>query len=229
MIKGLSEYDKFKVVRPIIGECEYNQYSMPVIKRTDINQIDFENLAAQGYQNLSKKRDNSNTLVLMFLDDKKLLSLWNSPLKKIPLFKTCAAVATPDFSVYSSMNINDIQHNVYMNRWLGRTWQNYGITVLPTIGWAGSYTYDICLGAVEVGTPVVISTIGCSNNEKEFLDGFNEMKKRINPPLIIVYGDMIKGMTGKFINFKYTECFLQPYQQLKFEEISSIFEIKEEL
>lgn len=125
------------------------------------------------------------------------------------------------------MNYNEIRHNIYMNRWLGRTWQNYGVTVLPTIGWAGVDTFDMCFSAIEIGCPVIISTLGCQSHIDEFLLGFNEMKRRIRPTIIIVFGDMIKGMTGKFINFRYSDSFNSKYIQLKFEGISAVFEIKE--
>ncbi len=227
MINGLSDYDKYKVIRPIIGDCEYDEYNIPIIRKVDVNSINWKELTIQGVQNLSVKHNNRNTLIHMFLDDKKLLFLWNNPLKKIAAFRTCAAIATPDFSIYSSMNYNDIRHNVYMNRWLGRTWQNYGNVVIPTIGWAGADTFDICFSAVEIGSPVIISTLGCHNHEDEFLIGFKEMKRRISPSIIIVFGDMIKGMTGRFINFKYIDSFAQDYVQMKFDGFSTVFEIEE--
>ncbi len=227
MIKGISEYEKYKVIRPIIGGCSFDTYHIPIIRKTDVNSIDLETLNLQGIQNLSKKRDNHNSLVHMFVDDYKLLALWNNPLKKIALFRTCAAIATPDFSIYPSMNYNDIRHNVYKSRWLGCTWQNYGNVVLPTLGWAGEETFDISFCAVEEETPVVISTIGCQKRQEEFLLGFNEMKKRLNPPIIIVVGDMIQGMTGRFINFRYTDSFATDFVQMKFDGISAAFEIKE--
>ena len=145
----------------------------------------------------------------------------------IALFRTCAAIATPDFSIYPNMNINDIRHNVYMSRWLGCTWQNYGVTVLPTIGWAGKETYEMCFSAVERGTSVIISTLGCQNHIEEFLPGFNAMKQQISPPIIVVVGDMLEGMTGKFLNFKYKDTFSQKHIQLKLDGFSSAFEIKE--
>ena len=37
MIKGLSEYEKFKVMRPIIGPCQYDDLKMPVIRKTDLS------------------------------------------------------------------------------------------------------------------------------------------------------------------------------------------------
>ena len=37
MIHGISEYEKFKVVRPIIGECEYDAFQIPIMKKTTFN------------------------------------------------------------------------------------------------------------------------------------------------------------------------------------------------
>lgn len=229
MIKGLSEYEKYKVIRPIIGECEYDEFSMPVIRKTNINAINWENLKVVGMQNASPRTADKNTLLLMFNYDKRLLSLWNEPLKKIALFQGFAAVATPDFSIYPTMNINEICHNVFMARWLGVTWQNYNCIILPTVGWALPDTYDICFSGLEYGSIVVISTLGCQEHKKEFLDGFRQLKERISPPLIIVFGDMIDGMEGTFINFRYTDTFRSKdsYMQMSLEGISKIFTIKE--
>ena len=229
MIKGLDEYEKLKVVRTIIGDCKYDNLKMPIIKKTDLDSLDWEHLKVLGIQNASPKNISKDTLVLMFNYDKKLLPLWNDPLKKIGMFQGYGAVATPDFSIYSNMNENEIRHNVFMSRWLGVLWQNYNCTVLPTIGWATPETYDICFSGLEYGSVVVISTLGCQNNVKEFLAGFRELKTRINPPLIIVFGDMMDGMTGSFLHFKYKEAFIKnnAYEQLYFEGISKIFTIEE--
>lgn len=225
MINGLDEYQKYKVIRPILQDWEYDKYEMPIIKKTGVEKVSWDNIDALGYQNLSKNKNNANNLILMFNYDNILLSLWNSPLKKIALFKTCAAIATPDFSIYPSMNYNEIRHNIYMNRWLGCTWQSYGCTVFPTVGWAKPDTYDICFSGLEYGSIPIISTLGCQKNSDDFLAGFNEMKARINPPLIVVYGDMISGMTGTFCNFRYNEAFNQEFKQLKLEQIFTIKEV----
>lgn len=227
MIHGLSETDKFKVLRPIIGDCNFDEYCMPIIKKTDQNNVDWNNVFAIGIQNLSPRTKNNNAIVLMFNYDKRLLSLWNEPLKKVALLQSCAVVATPDFSIYPGMNINLIRFNVFMNRWLGVTWQNYGCTVIPTVGWAKPETYNICFSGIEKGSTVAISTLGCQNCKEDFLAGFNEMKKRIKPPLIIVYGEMIDGMTGTFLNFKYTDAFSSKYEQLRIPNIPASFSIEE--
>ena len=69
------------------------------------------------------------------------------------------------------MNYNEIRHNVYKNKWLGKTWQNYGCKVIPTIQWCTPSTYDICFGGIEKGSAVIVSTLGCTSNPVDFLMG----------------------------------------------------------
>lgn len=64
MIHGISEYEKFKVVRPIIGECEYDAFQIPIMKKTTFNELDWENLNAIGFQNASPRTSDKNTLVM---------------------------------------------------------------------------------------------------------------------------------------------------------------------
>ena len=227
MISGLSEYEKFKVLRPIIGGCEFDENGFPILQKSEYLEEEWCNIGVTGLQNISARRDYSKMLLLMFNYDYRLLSLWNSPLKKIGLFQSFFAISTPDYSIYPGMNINDVRHNIYMSRWLGRTWQNYGCKVYPTIGWAMPDTYDLSFSGIEKGSIVIISTLGCHNNEDIFLQGFNEMKQRIDPSLIIVYGDMINGMSGRFVNFRYTDAFSHDSIQLRLEGITQVFEIRE--
>lgn len=227
MIHGLTEEEKFKVIRPLWGDHVWDEFEMPVIHKTEEASLDIGNMVPIGIKNLTTRKDNSKKLVLPFTYDKDLMKYWNDPLKYIPRLQTAMAVGTPDFSVYPSMSVNEIRHNIYMNRWLGCLWQDYHCTVLPVISWWDEDTYDLNFSGVECNSIVIISTVGCINNPKVFLAGFNEMKKRIAPPLIIVYGDMIEGMTGRFVNIKYTEAFSKSqseYEQLCLFEESKIFE-----
>lgn len=226
MITGLNEFEKYKVIRPIIGDSEYDDNGFPIIKQLT-KTLDYENLEVRNFKSMKSLPENYNKLLLMFSYDKDLMRLWNDPLKRIPIMQTYAAVATPDFSIYPTMNINEIRHNIYMNRWLGRTWQNYGLTVIPTVGWALPETYDLCFSAIEKHTPVIISTLGCNDYQHDFLRGFHEMKSRIEPPVIIVYGKIIEGMTGTFLHFKYTDAFSPRNEQLRIQGIPSLFTIKE--
>ena len=131
MIHGLSEEEKFKVIRPMLGEHMLGDYGMPIIHKTDEEMLDIENMEPVGIKNLTTKQDNSKKIVLPFTYDKDLLKYWTDPMKYIPRFQTVMAVGTPDYSIYPTMNINEVRHNVYMNRWLGCLWQTYKCVVLP--------------------------------------------------------------------------------------------------
>ena len=139
------------------------------------------------------------------------------------------AICTPDFSINQKMDINRIRNNIYKNRWLGCTWQDNGCIALPTMSWTTQETYDLCFSGIEQGGIVVISTLGVKENLPIFIAGLEEMKRRIHPEIIIVYGDMKEEMTGKFINFKYEEAFNKNkyYKQQRLFNVSPVFEIKE--
>lgn len=53
------------------------------------------------------------------------------------------------------------------------------------------------------------------------------MKQQISPPIIVVVGDMLDGMSGKLLNFRYEDTFSHKHIQLKLDGFSSVFEIKE--
>lgn len=229
MIKGISKYEQFKVVRTLFGEHKTDMFEMPVIKAVHESEITIDKIEPLNFKNLSKKHNNQNKLMLGFNYDSELLRLWNEPLKYVGLLQSCGALCTPDYSVYASMNKNDIQHNIYQNRWLGCLWQDYGCTVIPTISWATEETYDICFSGAEQGGIVIISTLGCTDNTDIFMAGFDEMKKRLKPSLIIVYGKWLDGMSGRFIHYDYKDAFNKAtdcYEQLELFAKSSIFEVK---
>lgn len=197
MINGLTDYKKFKVIRPLAENHIYDEYGMPVIQATSESMIDIVKAKPVNIKNLTCKNSRDNQLVLPFNYDKELNRYWANPLKYVPMFQNVMAVGSPDYSVYPSMNINEIRHNVYKGKWYGCMLQEHGCVVLPTIPWATPETYDICFSGVERGGVVMISTLGVTNHPDIFLQGFNEMQSRLSPQLIIVYGNMINGMYRK--------------------------------
>lgn len=229
MIHGLDDYEKLKVVRPILGDHICDEYDMPVMHKVTEEMIPIRDAKPLNIKNLCVKYNNSDKIVLPFNYDKDILKYWNDPMKYIPALQTTMAAGTPDYSAYVNMNSNEIRHNVYQNRWLGCLWQNYGINAIPTIPWAMPDTYGICFSGIEKGGIVIISTIGCTEHLDIFYDGFYKMKDIIQPSLIIVYGDMMPEMYGRFINYRYKEAFNnngQAYKQLSLFEASQIFERK---
>lgn len=229
MIHELDDYEKLKVYRPILGDHILDRENLPVMHKVTEDMIDITKAVPLNIKNLSARYDNSDKIALPFNHDKDILKYWNDPMKYIPVLQTTLAAGTPDYSIISSMNPNEVRHNVYKNRWIGCLWQEYGIMALPTIPWSKSDTYDLCFGGVEKSGIVIISTIGCNEQLDVFYDGFYEMQKRLEPSLIIVYGDMLPDMYGRFINYRYQDAFnsnQQAYKQLSMFDPSPIFEIK---
>ncbi|MBR1580161.1 MAG: DUF4417 domain-containing protein [Selenomonadaceae bacterium] len=229
MRNELSIEERLKISRPVIGEHNRDRFGVPVIKRVTEDMIDFRSIRPLNIQNLSRKNNNTDKLVLPFAYDERLARFWNEPLKYIPLFQSSYAVATLDFSIRENMAFPEYLHNIYKNRWLGCLWQDYGITTIPTVGWTTEEWDDLSFSGVERESVIVISTLGCKRNPEYFMRGYNEMIYRLAPSLIIVYGDMHSEMTGRFINFKYKESF-QPKiancSQTVLFDVAPIFEVR---
>ena len=228
MIHGLTEDEKFKIVRPILGDYRLDENDMPIIRDNFEEKTDWENLTVRGFNSITSKTSNENTLVTMFKYDNVLERLWKVPLKYVGLFSGCFAVSTPDFTITPKMNRHEIEYNVYRNRWLGVTWQNLGCRVIPAVQWADEKTLQMCLSGIEKGTPVIISTLGVKQNLETFFLGFNEMKRFIEPKVIIVVGDYVEGMAGRFIFYKYEDSWSEiDNLQIPLFDISKIVDIPE--
>lgn len=229
MIKGQTDYEKYKVLRPIFSNHKYNEYGFPIIKKDSFEFKEWNDTILCNFKNLKNQKNKEKSIVIMFNYDEVINRVWNNPFKYLIKFLNFKAICTPDFSVYSNMNINDIRYNVYKNRWLGCMWQEKGFKVIPTIQWATEDTYDLCFSGVEKGSVVIISTIGCTYNTDVFLKGFNKMKEIIEPSLIIVFGKMIHGMTGKFLQYDYKDSFQKvdnKFKQLRLFPVDNVFIIE---
>lgn len=229
MIKGLTKYDKFKVIHPLPKDTNYTMNDMPIIKKEEIDINGLSQKIILNGCNINSSENTNNTILINFNYDNILNRIWNDPLKYIPKYQEFYAVCTPDYSIYPNMNLNEIRFNVFKNRYLGCLWQYYGIKVISTIQWGDESTFDFCFDGVEKGSVVIISTLGCQNNKDFFLKGFEELKRRIEPKLIIVFGKLITGMTGKFIQYSYKESFntkKHNYEQLTLFSMPKIVEVK---
>mgnify|MGYP003290638563 CR=1 FL=1 len=176
-------------------------------------------------------KGNSDSTILTFHDDEKLNKLWNNPLKYINKFRNCMAVITPDFTIQDGMDTPLIITNIYKNRWLGCTYQQYGVGVIVSVSWAGKETYDICMSGIETGAIVAVSTVGCKGDGKKkkiFLDGYNELLRRKSPELVICFGGLIEGMKGRLLPVDYQEGFgiKQHYDYVPLFELSKILDLK---
>ncbi|MCD7755750.1 MAG: DUF4417 domain-containing protein, partial [Firmicutes bacterium] len=115
------------------------------------------------------------------------------PDKYIPRLSQFAAVCSPDFSTYTDMPVAMQIYNHYRKHWLAAYWQQYGLAVYPTISWSTPESYAWCFDGEPVGSIVAVSSVGTQANKETkrlFLQGYEEMMKRLDPTFVIFYGNV---------------------------------------
>ena len=137
--------------------------------------------------------------VHFFTDDYRFERIWRNTgayLERLSKFK---CVFTPDFSLYLDMPIAMQIWNTYRNRLIGQICQDYGMNVIPTVGWADEDSFDFCFDGLPRGGTVAVSTVGVMNNKaaKEiFRVGMEEMIRRLKPGFILIYGNPFPESCG---------------------------------
>lgn len=207
MTKEKLGMEQFTLLRQTMSKHPYGKFNIPVMNKVTEDMLDFSNIRPLNIQNLSIKKNNSGKFVMFFSQDERIERFWKNAFKYIPLLQTAYAVATPDYSIAPQMNPNEYAHQIFKNRWLGCLWQDCGILTLPTVGWTTKEWDNLSFSGIERGSVVVISTLGIKKDINFFLRGYNEMINRIEPPLIVVHGDLLPEMKGRFINFPYEASF----------------------
>ncbi len=223
-MKGLTEYEKFLLLRSLPTDWPRDNDGTPFLKRSSFDGTDWNSIEYASLSNISNTKNKNNKILLNFQYDKTLHKLWNNPLKFISKFNDFFAITTPDFSAYQNMDLWVIEENIRHGLWLGAWYQFFGLKVIPSVTWADERSFHICFDYIAEGSVVAISTVGVSKYKAEFLKGFNEMVKRIRPSLILVRGKPIEGMEGKFIFIDFQDTFERKseYEQLHLFELDKI-------
>lgn len=129
--------------------------------------------------------------VHFLLDDYQFERVWNSPEDYCTMLADYDCVLTPDFSLYTNMPIAMMIWNTYRSRLIGQMMQDYGCTVIPTVSWAGTDSYDFAFDGLPTGGTIAVSTIGVKRNKDAFdiwTQGMDECMKLVKPHNIIIYG-----------------------------------------
>lgn len=222
--------ENFLITRPLWAKFVKDRYGIPKmwIPQLTLGQASYSGILSG--KNISTNRNKSNFIIENFAYDSDLERIWRNPFSHLKDLRECLAVLTPDNSVTDTMTEAQVINSVFKNRWMGCYWQQNYINAIPTISWAGPWSYDICILGVPHNSIYAISTIGVKDKAM-FIDGYNYMKDNINPPFIICYGRPIDGMTGSIIDFDYDEAFMPPkhFEQTKLFETSRLITLKEEL
>lgn len=172
-----------------------DKFTFPSVGRYDIPQIEPVTEYPQGEfipMNYAKTaKDPGSKIVHCFVDDYQFTRFWNRPDDYIPMLSRFSAVCSPDFSTYTDMPMAMQIYNHYRKHWLAAYWQLHGITVYPTISWSTPESYEWCFDGEPVGGIVAVSSVGTQKNAESkrlFLQGYEEMIKRLDPTWVIFYG-----------------------------------------
>ncbi len=147
-----------------------------------------------------KAEDTGNKIVHFFLDDYQFIRYWKMPDKYIPRLSAFQAVCAPDFSTYTDMPPALQIYNHYRKHWLAAYWQQHGMTVYPTVSWSDEKSYAWCFDGEPVGGVVAVSSVGTQKSrgsKRLFLQGYEEMLRRLSPQLVIFYGAVLEECGGE--------------------------------
>ena len=184
MYKKQRNYENFqRAILPSVGE-----YGIPIIE-DGCYKVD--NWISFNFARTCEEPDCHG--IHFFVDDYQFLRLWTNPENYIPLLQKFQAVCSPDFSTYTDFPKALQIYNHYRKHWLGAYWQANGINVIPTISWSDEGSFSWCFDGEPVGGMVAVSTVGTQGNKRSaylFEAGYNEMKRRLKPVQIVLYGSV---------------------------------------
>lgn len=169
-----------------------NSYGVPDLLHTPAGQV--PDWLVPYRQRVRAQAPLDDGAVHFFLDDYRFETVWSRPLKALEALRPYTTLLTPDFSLYRDWPLTIQLWNTYRNRWCGRFWQEQGFTVIPTVSWSRSPSYDFCFLGVPRRTIVAVSTVGVRmQNPLEyalFINGFTEMVRQLTPLLVLSYGQL---------------------------------------
>ena len=175
-------------------------FEIPQLK---IDEIDLEEIELIGYDKLSENK--TNAIVHFFMDDYKFESVWKEPEPRTERLKAYKAVLTPDFSMYTEMPLSVKVYNTFRSRWCGAYMQAKGLKVIPTVSWGTPNTFWFCFDGIPKGSMVAVSTIGVRKEKSLFMQGYEEMMRKIKPKAVICYGEPFDEMKGTIITVDYAK------------------------
>ena len=190
---------------PIFMRNNFNsvgKWDIPLIKKQEFSTDDIM-LVACSDTRANDNEENKKKGVHFFVDDYRFNGIYDNPERTFERYSQYAFLLSPDFSTYADMNLWRQLESVAKNRWVGAYWQSKGKTVIPTISWSDARSFEFCFDGIEQGSIVAVGMIGCKQSKLNFMRGYNEMLKRIQPSKIICFGSPFPEMQGNIIAVDY--------------------------
>lgn len=173
------------------------EYDIPIIEPEEYHTVSWISF---NFAKTTQKRKGKG--VHFFLDDYQFSRLWTYPKQYVNKLKEFDFVMSPDFSMYTDFPKALQIYSHFKKHWLGAYLQAHGVHVIPTISWSTPDSFEWCFDGEPKNSTVAVSSVGCNNVIKEFVDGYNAMIAALNPSTIIFYGDVPKQCTGNIVRVK---------------------------
>lgn len=193
----------FDVVRALQTFPADNELGIPAMSPYQGDPPDF---LLPWTQRVRSDRKLSRSARHFFLDDYRFESLWTSPNRYLDRVRETGYLLTPDFSLWTDQPVATQIWNTFRNRWMGVLWQREGADVIPTVSWSDARSYDFCFLGIPQRSVVAVSTVGIVRNQearKLFIQGYEEMLRRLDPRLVIIYGKPIDEVSGLVTAYHY--------------------------
>lgn len=178
------------------------KWGIPLVKKQNHDMTDIQLIACSDTR-ANDNKSNTKRGVHFFVDDFRFEGIFKNPERTLEKYSQYAFLLTPDFSLYADMPLWKQIESVAQNRWVGAYWQNKGLTVIPTIAWSTSRSFEFCFDGVEKNSTVAVGMIGCKSNRTGFMRGYNAMLEKIEPSKIICFGTPFAEMDGDIITVDY--------------------------
>ncbi len=136
--------------------------------------------------------DNYDEIVHFYLNDNQFIRVFNNPSKYVDILKGYKYVITPDCSQYINMPQLQRMSHSFWNKAIAAYWQKHGINIIFNVSWSCPESYDYAFAGLPKGCVIAINctgVIGCSASKYLWQKGYNEAIARLEPSLIIRYGD----------------------------------------
>ena len=178
------------------------KWGLPLIKQQAIDTSNIKLIACSDTK-ANDREENKKFGVHFFVDDYSFKGIYDNPERTFNKYAQYQFLLTPDFSTYTDMNLWRQLESVAKNRWVGAYWQSKGLTVIPTISWGQSQSFEFCFDGVENNSIVAIGMIGCKQTKIQFMRGYHAMLEKIQPSKIICFGTPFDEMQGNIIEIDY--------------------------
>lgn len=135
--------------------------------------------------------DERSEYILLFFAEERHFSAYYTDLneKRLAFLRSFYAVGGLDYSTYPGLDEIENAAAIGRNRRFCSFLQRNDVLCMYNVVWTGKENYDLAFDNVETGAPVVVSTYRIRNPDDDvFREGYLEMKKRIQPSVILCYG-----------------------------------------